>query len=32
MQNIRRGHYERDVEASHYLRLAAAFDKLREAN
>lgn len=32
MQNIRRDHYERDVEASHYLRPVAGFDKLKEAN
>jgi hypothetical protein len=31
MQNIRRGHYELGVEAGPHLRLAAAFDELKEA-
>ena len=32
MQNLRRGHYELSVEASHErLRVAAAFDELAEA-
>ena len=31
MQNLRRGHYELGVEAEPRLRVAAAFEELREA-